>query len=95
MSRSASKFGARRITLSTVGLAPRIRRLADEPWQVNLAVSLHQTTDAARSALMPVNRHYPIAELLDAVRFYTAKTPPARLVRVRLDVGRQRHRHGR
>ncbi|HEY7909749.1 MAG TPA: 23S rRNA (adenine(2503)-C(2))-methyltransferase RlmN [Thermomicrobiales bacterium] len=68
------KFGARRITLSTVGLAPRIRRLADEPWQVNLAVSLHQTTDAARSALMPVNRHYPIAELLDAVRFYTAKT---------------------
>jgi 23S rRNA (adenine2503-C2)-methyltransferase len=68
------KFGARRITLSTVGLAPRIRRLADEPWQVNLAVSLHQTTDAARSALMPVNRHYPIAELMDAVRFYTAKT---------------------
>jgi 23S rRNA (adenine2503-C2)-methyltransferase len=67
-------FGARRITLSTVGLAPRIRRLADEPWQVNLAVSLHQTTDEARSALMPVNRHYPIAELLDAVREYTAKT---------------------
>ena len=67
-------FGARRITISTVGLAPRIRRLAEEPWQVNLAVSLHQTTDAARSALMPVNRHYPIAELLDAVREYTAKT---------------------
>jgi 23S rRNA (adenine2503-C2)-methyltransferase len=67
-------FGARRITLSTVGLAPRIRRLANEPWQVNLAVSLHQTTDEARSALMPVNRHYPIAELLDAVREYTAKT---------------------
>lgn len=68
------KFGARRITVSTVGLAPRIRRLADEPWQVNLAVSLHQTTDAARSALMPVNKHYPIAEVLDAVRAYTAKT---------------------
>lgn len=68
------KFGARRITVSTVGLAPRIRRLADEPWQVNLAVSLHQTTDEARSALMPVNTHYPIAELLDAVRHYVAKT---------------------
>ncbi len=68
------KFGARRITVSTVGLAPRIRRLADEPWQVNLAVSLHQTTDVARSALMPVNTHYPIAELLDAVRYYTGKT---------------------
>src|SRR5207302_5424519 len=58
------KFGARRITVSTVGLAPRIRRLAEEPWQVNLAVSLHQTTDEARSALMPINRHYPIAEVL-------------------------------
>jgi len=68
------KFGARRMTVSTVGLAPRIRRLGDEPWQINLAVSLHQTTDEARSALMPVNAHYPIAELLDAVRFYTAKT---------------------
>ncbi len=68
------KFGARRITVSTVGLAPRIRRLADEPWQINLAVSLHQTTDEARSALMPVNTHYPIAELLDAVRYYVAKT---------------------
>jgi 23S rRNA (adenine2503-C2)-methyltransferase len=68
------KFGARRITVSTVGLAPRIRRLAEEPWQVNLAVSLHQTTDVARSALMPVNTHFPIAELLDAVRFYIAKT---------------------
>ena len=68
------KFGARRITVSTVGLAPRIRRLADEPWQVNLAVSLHQTTDEARSALMPVNLHYPLAELLDAVREYISKT---------------------
>ncbi|MHB8645669.1 MAG: 23S rRNA (adenine(2503)-C(2))-methyltransferase RlmN [Thermomicrobiales bacterium] len=68
------KFGARRITVSTVGLAPRIRRLADEPWQINLAVSLHQTTDEARSALMPVNLHYPLAELLDAVRYYAAKT---------------------
>lgn len=67
-------LGARRITISTVGLVPRIRRLAEEPFQVNLAVSLHQTTDAARSALMPVNQHYPIAELLDAVRDYTTRT---------------------
>lgn len=67
-------FGARRITISTVGLAPRIRRLAEEPWQVNLAVSLHQTTDEARSALMPVNQHYPIAEVLSAVREYIRRT---------------------
>ena len=89
------KFGARRITVSTVGLAPRIRRLADEPWQINLAVSLHQTTDEARSALMPVNLHYPIAELLDAVREYIGKTPPPRLVRVRADRRRQRYRQSR
>ena len=67
-------LGARRITISTVGLVPRILRLAEEPYQVNLAVSLHQTTDEARSALMPVNRHYPIAELIAAVREYTAIT---------------------
>ena len=67
-------FGARRITISTVGLAPRIRRLADEPWQLNLAVSLHQTSDDARAALMPVNRHYPLSELLSAVRYYADRT---------------------
>ena len=67
-------IGARHITISTVGLTPRIRKLADEALQVGLAVSLHQTDDASRSALMPVNERYPIAELLDACRYYVDRT---------------------
>jgi 23S rRNA (adenine2503-C2)-methyltransferase len=67
-------IGARHITISTVGLAPRIRKLAEEDIQVNLAVSLHQANDAKRSALMPVNKRYPLPELLDACRFYIEKT---------------------
>ena len=67
-------IGARHITISTVGLAPRIRKLAEEDLQVGLAVSLHQSDDTARSALMPVNSRYPINELLDACRYYISKT---------------------
>lgn len=67
-------IGARHITISTVGLAPRIRKLADEDIQVGLAVSLHQASDEKRSPLMPVNKRYPIAELLDACRYYISKT---------------------
>ena len=67
-------IGARHITISTVGLAPRIRKLADEDIQVGLAVSLHQTTDEKRNKLMPVNLRYPIAELMDACRYYVSKT---------------------
>jgi len=67
-------IGARHITISTVGLAPRIRKLAEEDIQVGLAVSLHQATDEKRGALMPVNRRYNIAELLDAIRYYISKT---------------------
>jgi len=67
-------IGARHITLSTVGLAPRIRQLVEEGLQVGLAVSLHQTTDDKRAALMPVNKRYNIAELLSACRYYTDKT---------------------
>lgn len=67
-------IGARHITISTVGLSPRIRKLADENLQVGLAVSLHQTDDATRSALMPVNERYPISELLDACHYYQMKT---------------------
>jgi 23S rRNA (adenine2503-C2)-methyltransferase len=62
------------MTLSTVGLCPAIRRLAHEPIQVNLAVSLHSPLDEVRSELIPVNRQYPIAELMDAVRYYIATT---------------------
>ena len=59
-------IGARHITISTVGLAPRIRQLAHEPEQFTLAVSLHEASDATRSAIMPINRRYPIPELIDA-----------------------------
>ncbi len=57
----------RRITLSTAGLVPGIRRLAQEPVRPRLAVSLNATTDEVRSSLMPINRKYPLADLLDAV----------------------------
>ena len=67
-------IGARHITVSTVGLVPRIRQLADEGLQVTLAVSLHAATDTARSALMPVNRRWPIEELVAACREYVEKT---------------------
>lgn len=67
-------IGARHITISTVGLAPQIRRFADEGLQVNLAVSLHQTDDAQRSALMPINRRWAIDELMDACRHYAERT---------------------
>jgi 23S rRNA (adenine2503-C2)-methyltransferase len=64
-------FGARRITVSTSGLAPKIVRLADEPLGFRLAVSLHGATDEVRSRIMPVNRAYPLAKLLPAIRAFT------------------------
>ncbi len=66
-------IGARHITISTVGLAPQIRRFADEGLQVKLAVSLHKADDAERSALLPVNRRWNIDELLDACRYYVSR----------------------
>ncbi len=67
-------IGARHITVSTVGLVPMIRRFADEDLQVRLAVSLHAATDDERSALLPVNRRYPLRELIDACRYYVEKS---------------------
>ena len=63
-------IGARKITISTSGLAPQIRRLAEEPLQFRLALSLHGATDAVRSRLMPVNRKYPLGELIAACEYY-------------------------
>ena len=63
-------IGARKITLSTSGLAPQIRRLADEPFQFNLAISLHGATDEVRNRLMPVNRKYPLSDLVSACEYY-------------------------
>ncbi|HEY1390477.1 MAG TPA: 23S rRNA (adenine(2503)-C(2))-methyltransferase RlmN [Ktedonobacterales bacterium] len=67
-------IGARHMTISTVGLVPGILRLAEEPLQVNLAISLHAPNDAMRLKTMPVTRKYPIAQVLDACREYVART---------------------
>jgi 23S rRNA (adenine2503-C2)-methyltransferase len=64
-------IGARRITLSTSGLVPQIRKLAEQPLQIRLAVSLHGATDAVRDRIMPVNKKYPVAALFDACCYYT------------------------
>lgn len=67
-------FGARRITISTVGLIPGIRRFIAENRQVNLAVSLHAADDDLRAALIPIARTYPLADLLEVCRQYVAAT---------------------
>jgi len=67
-------MGARRMTISTSGVVPFIDRLADEPMQVNLAISLHAPNDDLRSQLVPINRRHPIADLMAAVDRYTART---------------------
>lgn len=66
-------FGARRITVSTSGLVPQILKLADEPIQFRLALSLHGATNAVRSQIMPINRRYPLEALLPAVEAFSAK----------------------
>jgi 23S rRNA (adenine2503-C2)-methyltransferase len=67
-------LGVRRITLSTVGLVPGVLRLAAEGMSINLAVSLHAPTDELRDRIVPVNRRYPLRELMSAVREYIAVT---------------------
>jgi 23S rRNA (adenine2503-C2)-methyltransferase len=66
-------IGARKITISTSGLAPQIRKLADEPVQFRLAISLHGATDETRNRIMPVNRKYPLGELAAACEYYQQK----------------------
>ena len=67
-------LGARHMTVSTVGLVPAIRKLAQESLQVNLAISLHAPSDELRSSTMPINRKYPIKELIAACQDYIAET---------------------
>ena len=66
-------IGARRITVSTSGLAPQIQKLADEPLQIRLAISLHGATDAVREQIMPINRRYNVETVLSACDYYTAR----------------------
>jgi len=63
-------LGARHMTVSTSGIAPAIRKLAEQPLQIRLAVSLHGATDEVRDRIMPVNRKHPLAQLLDACVYY-------------------------
>jgi 23S rRNA (adenine2503-C2)-methyltransferase len=66
-------IGARHMTVSTSGLAPQIKELADNPVPVRLAISLHGATDEVRAQIMPVNRKYPLAALFDALRYFRQK----------------------
>jgi 23S rRNA (adenine2503-C2)-methyltransferase len=66
-------FGARRITLSTSGLVPRILQLAAEPVGFRLAISLHGATNAVRERIMPINKRWPLEELLPAVQTFSEK----------------------
>jgi 23S rRNA (adenine2503-C2)-methyltransferase len=67
-------IGARRFTISTVGLVPMIRRFADERRQVNLAVSLHAADDELRTSMLPINKKYPLRVLIEACYEYVEKT---------------------
>ena len=66
-------LGARKMTVSTSGLVPRIRDLADQLLQIRLAISLHGASDDVRSQIMPVNKKYPVAELMDACSYYSER----------------------
>ena len=67
-------FGARRFTISTVGLVPMIRRFADEKRQVNLAISLHAADDDSRVSMLPINKKYKIDDVIEACRYYVSQT---------------------
>lgn len=66
-------LGARHLTISTSGLVPQIRELANHPQQIRLAISLHGATDEVRQQIMPINRKWPIADLFEALAFWNSK----------------------
>jgi 23S rRNA (adenine2503-C2)-methyltransferase len=68
------QLGERRMTVSTVGLPDMIRKFADENRQINLAISLHAANNEKRSKIVPVNRKYPISDLILACKYYLQKT---------------------
>lgn len=67
-------IGQRHITVSTCGIVPRIYQYAEEPIRSNLAISLHAPNDALRTSLMPINKRYPLAEVIEACKVYFEKT---------------------
>jgi 23S rRNA (adenine2503-C2)-methyltransferase len=73
-SESGLNIGQRRMTVSTCGIVPKMKALADCKLQIGLAVSLHAADDETRNKLMPVNKRYPLAELFSACDYYTEKT---------------------
>ena len=66
-------LGARHLTISTSGLVPKIRQLAEHPQQIRLAISLHGATDDVRNQIMPVNKKWPVAELFDALDYWNSR----------------------
>lgn len=75
--KSGLGLGARRITISTCGVVPKIEKLATEGLQVELSVSLHGPTDTVRGAILPVNKAFPVKPLIDACKKYTKATKRA------------------
>ena len=73
-SKDAFNIGARKITISTCGVIPAIKRLQERNWQVELSVSLHAPENKLRSHLMPVNNMYPLPDLIEACKNYAEKT---------------------
>ncbi len=67
-------IGGRKLSVSTCGIVPKIYQFADLHLQVNLSISLHEVTDDARSKIMPINKKYPISELIKACQYYIEKT---------------------
>ena len=67
-------FGARRITISTVGLVPMIEKFTGEHSQINLAISLHAAENGLRDSMLPINKKYPLEVLIPVCRKYTEKT---------------------
>lgn len=67
-------IGSRHITVSTCGIVPKIYEFSDFPYQVNLAISLHGATDELRNSIMPINKVYPLKELMESIKYYLSKS---------------------
>ena len=68
------QIGSRHITVSTCGIIPKIEEFSKFPYQVNLAISLHAPNDVLRSSLMPINKRYPLKDLMISLRKYSEQT---------------------